>query len=70
MKSFGRHWDETDNQEMESTLQRLVLQYGKKNVMAVLNTLRGDADNYSKHKVNQIDTEINRYSKSLDNLLK
>lgn len=70
MKSFGRHWDEVDNQEMESTLQRLVLQYGKKNVMAVLNTLRGDADNYSKHKVNQIDTEINRYSKSLDNLLK
>ena len=70
MKSFGRHWDEVDNQEMESTLQRLVLQYGKKNVIAVLNTLRGDADNYSKHKVNQIDTEINRYSKSLDNLLK
>lgn len=70
MKSFGRHWDQMDNENMKSILQELVIKYGKKNVMAVLNTLRGDNDNYSKFKNNQIDTEINRYGKSLENLLK
>lgn len=70
MKSFGRHWDQMDNDNMESVLRELVVKYGKKNVMAVLNTLKGDNDNYSNFKTNQIDTEISRYSKNLENLLK
>ena len=70
MKSFGRHWDQLDNENMEMVLRELVVKYGKKNVMAVLNTLKGDNDNYSNFKTNQIDTEIGRYSKNLENLLK
>lgn len=70
MKSFGRHWDELDQQNMKEILQQLVIKYGKKNVIAVLNTLKGDNDNYSQYKTNQIDTEINRFSKNLVDLLK
>lgn len=70
MKSFGRHWDEQDNEEINLVLQELVLKYGKKNVMAVLNTLKNDNENYKNFKNNQIDTEVNRYSKSVENLLK
>lgn len=70
MKSFGRHWDEQDNEEINLILQELVMKYGKKNIMAVLNTLKNDNENYKNFKNNQIDTEVNRYSKSVENLLK
>ena len=70
MKSFGRHWDAQDGEEINLVLQELVMKYGKKNVMAVLNTLKNDNENYKNFKNNQIDTEVNRYSKSVENLLK
>ena len=69
MKSFGRFWDEQDNQSMENLLQELVVKYGKKNVLAVLNQLKTDSDNYSKYRNSQIDTETGRYSKSIKDLL-
>lgn len=70
MKSFGRHWDEQDSQEINLVLQELVMKYGKKNVMAVLNTLKNDNENYKNFKNGQIDTEVNRYTKSIESLLK
>lgn len=70
MKSFGRHWDDEDNDTVKQELQKLVVQYGKKNVQAALNQLKSDTVNYNAYRNNQIDTEINRYSKSLKDLLK
>ena len=70
MRSFGRHWDENDNMSVMAELKALIEKYGKKNVMAVLNTLQSDNENYKKYLNNQVDTEIGRYSKSVENLLK
>lgn len=70
MASFGRHWDENDNLVVISALQNLVNQYGKKNVLAALNTLDSDNNSYKDYLNNQVDEEINRYSKSLQNILK
>ena len=70
MRSFGRHWDENDNMSVMMELKALIEKYGKKNVMAVLNTLQSDNENYKKYLNNQVDTEIGRYSKSVENLLK
>ena len=70
MNSFGRSWDEDDTQQIQGILKALMQTYGKKNVLAVLNTLRSDNENYKNFRTNQIDTEIGRYSKSLENLLK
>lgn len=70
MNSFGRGWDEDDNQQIQGILKALMQTYGKKNVLAVLNTLRTDNENYRNFRTNQIDSEIGRYSKSLENLLK
>ena len=70
MNSFGRSWDEDDNQEIYGILNALVKTYGKRNVLAVLNTLKNDNNNYRDYRNNQIDTEIGRYSKSIENLLK
>ena len=70
MRSFGRHWDENDNMSVMMELKTLIEKYGKKNVMAVLNTLQSDNENYKKYLNNQVDTEIGRYSKSVENLLK
>lgn len=70
MKAFGRHWDESDNLQIADILKSLVIKYGKKNVMAVLNTLKSDNDNYQNFRNQQIDSEIGRYSKSIENLLK
>lgn len=70
MSSFGRHWDENDNMSVMMELKSLIMKYGKKNVMAVLNTLQSDNENYKKYLNNQVDTEIGRYSKSVENLLK
>lgn len=70
MSSFGRHWDELDNENISNTLKNLVNKYGKKNVIAALNTISSDNNSYKDFLNNQIDTEINRYSKSLEKLLK
>lgn len=70
MSAMARHWDETDSDSLKETLQELVVKYGKKNVMAVLNTLKSDIDNYKNYKNNQIDEEVNRYTKSIEKLLK
>ena len=70
MNSFGRYWDEDDNNIIKEELANLVAKYGKKNVEAVLNTLRNDNENYKNFLNNQVDTEIDRYSKSLEKILK
>lgn len=70
MKSFSRHWDELDSSNVVNELKNLIGKYGKKNVMAALNTLKNDNDNYKMFRNNQIDNEISRYSKSIENLLK
>ena len=70
MGSFGRHWDDTDNSVIKQKLEDLVSMYGKQNVLAALNTINSDNENYKNFLNNQIDTEVVRYSKSLENLLK
>lgn len=70
MHSFGRHWDDMDNEVVVNSLKNLVAQYGKKNVQAALNVLNGDNDNYKAFKNNKINTEIERYQKDLEKLLK
>lgn len=70
MHSFGRHWDENDNNNVTAALAELVAKYGKKNVQAALNVLMGDNEGYKAYRSNQIDSEIGRYQKSLENLLK
>lgn len=70
MHSFGRHWDENDNNNVTTALAELVAKYGKKNVQAALNVLMGDNEGYKAYRSNQIDSEIGRYQKSLENLLK
>lgn len=70
MSSFGRHWDKLDNDNVMATLKELVNKYGKVNVVAALNTISGDNDSYKDFLNNQFETEINRYSKSIEKLLK
>ena len=47
----------------------LVIKYGKKNVVAALNTLKSDNDNYRNHRNGEINGEISRYKSSLAKLL-
>lgn len=70
MHSFGRHWDDADNNAIIDELHALMGKYGKKNVIAALNSLKNDNEGYKGFLGNQIDTEINRYSKIVENLLK
>ena len=70
MNSFGRYWDESDNESIMSEICELVKKYGKKNVVAALNSLGNDNENYKNFLNNQVDTEIERYSKSLEKILK
>ena len=70
MLGLGRGHDEEDYNSVVEALNFLVRQYGKKNVMAALNTLRSDNNNYRDFRNNQIDSEVQRYSKNLEKLLK
>ena len=70
MSSMGRSWDEVDTAEVVEALRGLVAQYGKQNVIAALNTLKNDNNNYRDYQNNQIDSEISRYTKSVESLLK
>lgn len=70
MHGFGRVWDEDDTNEVVNALKELISKYGKKNVISALNTLKNDNSNYRDYLTNQIDTEISRYSKNIEGLLK
>lgn len=70
MSSFGRYWDDQDNEDIKNILAGLVKQYGKKNIIAMLNTLTSDATNYKDYLDNQVETEVGRYSKDIEKLLK
>ena len=70
MHSFGRHWDNMDNENIKNILGELVSKYGKKNVLAALNVLMGDNEGYKAFRTNKIDTEVGRYQKDLEKLLK
>lgn len=70
MSSFGRYWDEDDVKTIVQGLKELIEHYGKKNIVAVLNLLKEDNDSYSNYLNGQIDFEIGRYTKSLENILK
>ena len=70
MSSVGRHWDANDNEAVMNYLKELITIYGKQNVIAALNSLKGDNANYRDFLNNQVDTEIGRYSKSIEKLLK
>lgn len=70
MHSIGRHWDEVDTNHVIEDLKLLVSKYGKANILAALNTLKSDNNNFRDYRKNQIDSEIGRYGKSLENLLK
>jgi len=70
MHGFSRSWDEEDRLSVEEALKGLIAKYGKKNVIAALNTLRNDNNGYRDYLNNRIDTSISGYSKKLENLLK
>jgi hypothetical protein len=70
MLGLGRGHDEEDFQAIVGKLQELISEYGKKNVMAALNTLRSDNSGYRDFRNNQINQEVERYSKNLEKLLK
>lgn len=70
MHSFGRYWDNGDNEAVIACLKDLIAKYGKKNVIAALNYLKNDNEGYRDYLNHQVDTEIERYSKSLEKLLK
>ena len=69
MHSFGRYWDEEDKANVITELKTLIGKYGKKNVLAAINTLKSDNENYKSYMHNKIDTEVGKYSKNLENLL-
>ena len=69
MHSFGRYWDEEDKANVITELKALIGKYGKKNVLAAINTLKSDNENYKSYMHNKIDTEVGKYSKNLENLL-
>ena len=70
MSSFGRSWDEKDLSEMKSELSELVSKYGKKNVVAMLNSLREDGNSWRDYGSSAIDSAVSNYGKALDKLLK
>ena len=68
--SLGRSWDEEDVAAMTNDLMRLVAKYGRKNVLAALNTLKNDNAAYRTLRMGKIDSAISDYGKALDGLLK
>lgn len=70
MSSFGRHWDDQDNNVIIQALTDLAKNYGKKNVSAMISTLGADNNSYKDYLNNQIDSEVGRYSKDIEKLLK
>ena len=68
--SFGRSWDAEDMEEMNSILSALVATYGKDNVSAALNVIRGDNEAFRNRRNGKIDNAVRHYSKQLEDLLK
>lgn len=69
MLGLGRGHDEEDFNSVTEELNNLIAKYGKKNVVAALNTLKSDNDNYKNHRNEQINSEVSRYKSSLAKLL-
>ena len=69
MLGLGRGHDEEDFNSVTEELNNLIAKYGKKNVVAALNTLKGDNENYKNHRNGEINSEISRYKSSLAKLL-
>jgi len=70
MSAFGRYWDSDDTSAVLSTLQELVGQYGKANVIAALNVIKGDNDAHRDYLNNSVDANISKYSKAVDKILR
>ena len=70
MSSFGRHWDDNDVETVLTALSELSNKYGKANVIAALNVLRGDNEGHRDYLNNMIDTNIGKYTKAIDKLLR
>jgi len=70
MSAFGRTWDDADMESMKDALNDMVARYGKKNVMAVLNTIREDSNAWYGETKGRIEDSISKYGKALDGLLK
>lgn len=67
--SFGRSWDEDDMNEVKEQLMALMKQYGRSNVIAALNILKGDNDAYRDHRNNCIDKAIKDHNGKWEELL-
>ena len=70
MAAFGRPWDEADMESMRIALQSLVEAYGKKNVAAMLNTMKDDVKTWGDYCNGTFDSACDKYGKSLTDLLK
>ena len=70
MGAFGRSWDDADVETIKTTLTDMVARYGKKNVVAVLNTIREDNNAWYGESKGRIDDSVSKYGKALDGLLK
>lgn len=70
MSGFGRYWDENDTSSVLSAIRELVDKYGKANVLSALNVLRADNNSHRDYLNNSIDTNIAKYSKNIDKLLR
>ena len=70
MSGFGRYWDENDTSSVLSAIKELVDKYGKANVLSALNVLRADNNSHRDYLNNSIDTNIAKYSKNIDKLLR
>ena len=70
MDAFGRSWDNADMDSIKLILESLVQAYGKKNVVAMMNTIKGDAEGWKSFSNGRIDNAISNYGKALDSLLK
>lgn len=67
--SLGRSWDEQDVAQVVSVLKGLVDEYGKKNVVAVLNTLSQDNIAHRNARIDSIDKAIKDYGDKLKKLI-
>lgn len=68
-RSFGRGWDEQDVSQVISTLEELVSEYGKKNVIAALNLMSEDNLAFRNGKISSIDKSVKKYGDSLKKLI-
>lgn len=70
MSAFGRYWDSDDTSAVLSALQELAGKYGKANVIAALNVIKGDNEAHRDYLNNSVDANISKYSKAVDKILR